>query len=285
MLNVTNGDSAAQALQTVGVEGDILPWRDVLHEGPPGGGPAVRAAFLAQMYGVDAAEIQPDIERRDARLAQAVADCEPIILWFDADLYDLLQLLQILDRVEAASLIIAGDGDPVVGIAEGPPSASAAVAVTEQQLRTAREAWAAICSGDPQRVAAIDGSPLPGLSKALTRWLEELPWTTDGLTRSERQLLRAVLSGCTRREDAFAAAQYHEDRPFLGDVTAYTYLERMASGTPPLIEGIARSSELIRGMSVTPAGRELVAGDRIWVRPEPPRWLWDPQAGHAVAAG
>jgi len=33
-LNITNGDSAAGTLSEAGVEGKILPWRDVLHEGP-----------------------------------------------------------------------------------------------------------------------------------------------------------------------------------------------------------------------------------------------------------
>ena len=34
MLHVTNGDVAAGVLRAAGMEGDILPWRDVLHEGP-----------------------------------------------------------------------------------------------------------------------------------------------------------------------------------------------------------------------------------------------------------
>ena len=33
-LIITNGDSAADLLRLAGREGVILPWRDVLHEGP-----------------------------------------------------------------------------------------------------------------------------------------------------------------------------------------------------------------------------------------------------------
>ena len=33
-LNITNGDSAAATLSEAGVEGKIISWRDVLHEGP-----------------------------------------------------------------------------------------------------------------------------------------------------------------------------------------------------------------------------------------------------------
>jgi len=33
-LNITNGDSAAGTLSEAGIEGKIISWRDVLHEGP-----------------------------------------------------------------------------------------------------------------------------------------------------------------------------------------------------------------------------------------------------------
>ena len=34
ILHITNGDSAADLLTDAGIEGVILPWRDILHEGP-----------------------------------------------------------------------------------------------------------------------------------------------------------------------------------------------------------------------------------------------------------
>ena len=33
-LNITNGDIAAGTLGEAGIAGKIIPWRDVLHEGP-----------------------------------------------------------------------------------------------------------------------------------------------------------------------------------------------------------------------------------------------------------
>ena len=33
-LHITNGDSAAAVMRRAGFSGEILPWRDVLHEGP-----------------------------------------------------------------------------------------------------------------------------------------------------------------------------------------------------------------------------------------------------------
>jgi hypothetical protein len=53
MLHITNGDSAAEVIRRAGVQGDVLPWRDVLHEGPVPQGLSleellgVRARFIA----------------------------------------------------------------------------------------------------------------------------------------------------------------------------------------------------------------------------------------------
>ena len=52
MLHVTNGDSVVETMRQAHVVGDVVAWRDVLHEGPvpaldPAELRAVRARFLA----------------------------------------------------------------------------------------------------------------------------------------------------------------------------------------------------------------------------------------------
>ena len=103
LLHVTNGDSTAGSLlQTTLVE-RVVVWRDVLHEGPvPDVGDAelraVRARFLADAD--RRARLDPegrDFEERDAALAGG-RDGE-YLLWFEADLYDQLQIAQILARL------------------------------------------------------------------------------------------------------------------------------------------------------------------------------------------
>ncbi len=52
-LHITNGDSAAGVMREAGFDGEILPWRDVLHEGPVSAEPPLttlshlRAHFIA----------------------------------------------------------------------------------------------------------------------------------------------------------------------------------------------------------------------------------------------
>ena len=95
-LHVTNGDSTVEKLGL-----DALPWRDALHEGPVvKDGRARRAEFL----GVDEAEF----ERRDRRLDEHEGD---YVLWFEADLYDQLQIVEILWRLRAQ----AGPHPPAPG--------------------------------------------------------------------------------------------------------------------------------------------------------------------------
>ena len=77
------------------------------------------------------------------------------MLWFEADLFDLLQVLQIPDRVPRASLAMAGV-ERWQSIQEPPPPVPRPV--TAEQFAAARAAWRAIGSGDPGEVEDIDGA-------------------------------------------------------------------------------------------------------------------------------
>ena len=78
VLHVTNGDSTTATMEHAGITGDLLPWRDVLHEGPVPQPPddelrRVRAEYL-QTLGPDfAAEVEAELRARDERLAAAIA--------------------------------------------------------------------------------------------------------------------------------------------------------------------------------------------------------------------
>src|SRR4051794_5552931 len=102
-LHVTNGWSAANTLRQTTLGGAVLAWDDALYEGPV---PAVRrrelrrvrARFLADAGWGTATAIRAELERRDELFAAALAD-EPVVLWFEHDLYDQLQLVDALALV------------------------------------------------------------------------------------------------------------------------------------------------------------------------------------------
>ncbi|MBZ0217271.1 MAG: DUF1835 domain-containing protein, partial [Fimbriimonadaceae bacterium] len=103
-LLITNGDTAAGLLQEAGVDATILPWRDCLHTGPvPQTGTdgelrEIRASFLTAYSEATPKNISADMAARDGFIAEH-SDYDRIELWFEHDLYDQLQLVQIVDML------------------------------------------------------------------------------------------------------------------------------------------------------------------------------------------
>ncbi|HMU61268.1 MAG TPA: hypothetical protein PKA66_05750 [Gemmatimonadales bacterium] len=272
-LHITNGDAAAERILAAGVGGSVLPWRDVLHEGPvPAGLPldeltAVRAEFIGGAGWQDQEQALAGLRWRDAMLAGFRAYAE-VVLWFEHDLYDQLQLLQALDWFGATDL------GPVrlslINPAEflGMQSAerirdlfAARRAVTTDALDLAAAVWAEFRSPDPTALALRAGDPtraLPHLSSALTRLLEEYPGAADGLSRSERQILHALADGPLTIPRLFRAAHVErEDAEFLGDLVFGWQVERLAAATvPPLRYREPEQQEV----ELTLAGGDALAG-------------------------
>ena len=101
-LIITNGDVAGELLRRTLGGTEVLPWRDVLHEGPV---PLtatlselteIRAQYLAKIGAGDLDQLRAELQARDRGLARS-AQFDRVALWFEHDLYDQLQLLQVLD--------------------------------------------------------------------------------------------------------------------------------------------------------------------------------------------
>lgn len=96
---MTHGDTVVGTMKSVGLQGDFLPWRDVLHQGPvpaelsPGELRRVRARFLLESRRDWFMDGLAYFTARD----RALVGADDVLLWFESDLYDQLQLLQILD--------------------------------------------------------------------------------------------------------------------------------------------------------------------------------------------
>ena len=180
-------------MERAGIAGDLLPWRDALHEGPvPDLPPDELRRVRAEYWGTGEAQFR----ERDERLSAAIETLEPVVLWFEHDLYDQLQLIQILaglpDRPEHAELICVGTfpGRPgFAGLGELEPDELASLwpvrtAITPEHVHLARAAWDVVRGEDPRALARAAATPderLPYLAPALRRLLEELPGTRDGL--------------------------------------------------------------------------------------------------------
>ena len=282
MIHVTNGDCAVAVL-TKAVSGTFLPWQDVLHEGPVQAGLSLdelsreRAQFVAEAFGVSFAEARKRFAARDEAFRRA-REHDEIVLWFEHDLYDQLQLMQVLDAL--------GDrpGPPVSLVCEAEylgmmtPERAAELfslrnPVTRRHVAEASRAWAAFRSPDPRDIAAVKAQALPFLEAALRRHLQEFPWTLDGLSLLERRVLEALQGGPMSFEDLFRAIA--EDPAFLGDAVLAWHLERMQKerlverrSTGWALSGKSRSQRVPRWL-----GGYLVKDLKL---------RWDPSSGNLV---
>src|SRR5262249_45619976 len=231
-------------------------WQDVLHEGPV---PALprhellrsRAGFLADCGWGSSQALRASLERRDRQLLEALRDGLQVVLWFEHDLYDQLQLLDALalaQQEEAAPELI------VVGSFPGRPSFHGLGELTAGELETlwparrpadpaargaAAAAWSAFRAPDPTALAgwATRETPeLPFLAPALRRLLDELPAPGDGLSGTERRALAAIAGGARTPPAAFVAAQRLEEAPFLGDTWFHRSLAALGQGSNRLVE-------------------------------------------------
>jgi DNA-binding transcriptional MerR regulator len=240
LFHVTNGESAGNTLRQTTLGGAVLPWQDVLHEGPVPAVPAerlraLRARFLSECGWGDRRSIADEMERRDRLFSDALAERRHVVLWFEHDLHDQLQLLQILATAEEA------DYDPArlqlinVGTFEGRPDFHGLGELTADELeslwpkrrpvtdeltRLASAAWDAFRAPAPTALGAWvdhDSGALPFLEPALRRLLELL---------AEAPATPAAL---------FVAWQTREAAPFLGDAWFYGSLAVLGAGAGRLV--------------------------------------------------
>lgn len=283
-LNVTNGDAVVYLFKKAGILGTHIAWRDVLHEGPV---PAtqdvadlrsVRATYIAQRgYGTPI-KVFRDFEARDAAIAKA-ATFEEVVLWFEHDLYDQLQIAQILTMLQSleieAGRVSIVQSDAYLGSMTADEISALhpkRKTVTAAGFAAAQRAWAGFVSGDPAQLnalAAADFAQLPFMRTGFKRLLEEFPWTDDGLGRSQRHALQAVAMGPARDEELFRRAQGREESPFLADVPFFAVLRDLAEGPSALVE---RNGEL--PYELTALGRRVLGGDLDWLETRAiDRWI------------
>jgi DNA-binding transcriptional MerR regulator len=263
-LHVTNGESVGSTLRATSLDGVVLSWDDVLHVGPLAfdreESRALRARFLAARgWGTEEA-LDAELARRDDLLARAAEERRPIVLWFEHDLVDQLQLLQVLSQLGDDAEVELVQADGYLGPLEAATLERlwpARRPVAPETRRVARRVWHAVCAGDVEPLAV---EALPHLQAALARLLEE----RAPLPRTKRQLLAALRGGPLRPLELFAANQAQEEAVFLGDAWCFLFLWELARdglvapGLPlPPPRGDYDAFVAVP-LELTPAGRRLV---------------------------
>jgi hypothetical protein len=282
-LHISNGD--ATEVSGTGLARRVVYWRDILHEGPvPEVAPAelrrIRAGYLTGCQSAERTEIMRQFTERDQAL-EANRDGE-YVLWFEADLYDQLQIAEILARLadlgvpaERITLICIGEhagiarfgglGELTAGQLRELPHTNACARLTPAALELATRAWAAFRAPSPEGLGAIAAARLGELrflGEAFDRLSQEYPATRDGLSLTERRVLAAVADGAPDAGTSFVRAGARETRPYMGDTTCFGRMDPMAQGPHPVLrlDPPGRPVERTTGVRLTDTGARVLAG-------------------------
>jgi hypothetical protein len=212
---------------------------------------------------------------------------EELVLWFEHDVFDQLNLIQLLtwirDHLPAAtpvSLICIGSfpGRPdFKGLGELTPDELASLVETRQRLNerqyeVARRAWQAFRAPTPEALDALrheDTSPLPYLAPAIDRFLQEYPSTRNGLSRTEQRLLELSDGDGITLLRAVPRMHNGEQVYYVTDTSVAALAAELARTVPPLLRlDLSRAgagNPLPGVVALTDAGRSVLSGelDRI----------------------
>jgi hypothetical protein len=336
-LHVANGTSTTMTLREADVPGTFSIWADPLHDGPVPGGIDdetlidVRSRHLAASSGLQLRDSGPSAPIPDSGATnddpvndmrawrRVIADheaYEELVLWYEHDLFDQLNLVQLLtwirEHVPESALVslvcidrfpgrphFKGLGELTAG--ELAPLLDTRRAVTPGQFALARRAWQAFREPTPETLDALrraDTSALPFLAAAVERFLQEYPWTTDGLSRSERRLVELAVAEEGRTLGSAFVPMSDGDREYhMTDLSLLALARTLSEAVPPVLmlsaPGGGETNPFKRPVYTTEQGRRVLAGeiDRVttcgidvWLggvhlEGRAVTWRWDPTAG------
>ena len=299
-LHVANGTCTTRIIDAAAIPGARSIWADPLYEGPVPGELTdtelleTRMRFLSDPGDLDRVawagnnpSLDPANDLREWRATIARHErYDELILWFEHDVFDQLNLIQLLpwvrDHLPAAkqvSLICIGSfsGRPdFKGLGELTPEELRSLLHTRQpisdaQYELARRAWRVFREPTPEaldRLRRENTSALPHLAAAITRFLQEYPWTIDGLSRTERRLLDLAGQPIALWQ-AFPLMSEGEHVYYPTDSSIAEMAEALSRTSPPLLAFDASESRegyALRGsVTLTDFGRSVLSGraDRV----------------------
>lgn len=212
-LHITNGDDLTKNLQSVGIEGDIVVWREMLCEGPTSyilGSDEflkLRTGFLQSTYGISA----EDYYRQFVDELHKLTVCnsyEEVVLWFEFDLFSHINMLA------AISHLLENKKDiPVTLVCskrlEGEKEFSPLsqldlkhlknhydhrISLNEDDLEMASFIWQLYNGDNPQKLKGLikTQTNFEYLSSCVRAHLERFPNSVTGLNALEQNILRLI---------------------------------------------------------------------------------------------
>lgn len=293
-LIITNGDMAVAALRRArigtGPDDVILPWQDVLYEGPV---PLtddltelsrIRADHLTSRGWATGRGLHAEFRARDAMIAQH-EDFDIVTLWFEHDFHDMLQVLQVLDFLageerDRDTLRIVHTDKHISRLSDDElrTLATEARPIGSARFNQAAEAWRLWRETDPRQWCTLALRPRLGIKHlwhAVITSTGHVPARGTGLTTPQRYILGKLEQEPLTASQLFERFSDWSDRTggrYMGDWSFYAILDEMTHAREPLVErvrsdrfdpgngGAARIAYAKAPLSITDFGRAVLAG-------------------------
>ncbi len=267
MIHIHNGDVMAIRAHRAGIPGEHVAFRESLIAGPvrPGDGfIGERARFLAAAYGDDLLRVSNRLFEQEQIIDQAAAGDE-VVLWFEHDLFCLIHLIYLLQRIPIARAYVVWNDQPLSELEpeELWKAHQRRRAATTEMASLARDVWAVYTSEDPTALnALLTSSPreFSFLGDGMALHAARFPSTRNGLGIVEQRILEFIAEGSTDFDSLFNRFWRAQPRFGFGDSEILRHLHALAARRLPLITLIEGSGTIKSAFAITDQGQKVLAG-------------------------
>ena len=291
-LHIRCGTDLMHKLAIAGFEGDFLWFGD-----PYIFGPVPQTGTLEEFVRIRAKSINAPFEEIMTMYQQLdqAQHYQRVMIWNEYDAFDQLILAKLLahfsepaqrpPRLQFINVTRFPGVQIFNGIGQLPPEALRVlwhdfVDISEAELQAGKIAWAAITAATPMALADFvnaETTVLPIMRRALKRHLQELPWSSNGLSLSEHTTLRILQEkGPMNAARLFGWFQNHYDPlPGMGDAFYYKWVHGLAEADEPAIHLHRRGDKPNEwDLELSPFGNRLLRNDADWLEPNRiQRWV------------
>jgi hypothetical protein len=269
VLHIHNGDVTALMARRVALDGTHMAFRETLVSGPivENDWIETRARFISSAFGENLLRVRNSMLEQEAAIDAAMREDE-VVLWFEHDLFCLVNFLYLLKRLARHPRVSAIWCDTPIGTREDDdmlPLFASRAAVTPRMFKAAENAWRAYASSDPTVINMLinrENSDFPFLRGGFELHAARFPSRKNGLGRPEMRALELIADSPGEFASIFGVYNNDVPRYGFGDGEFYRMLWRLANVAVPVIsmkttEGDAPPKALF---AITAAGENVLEG-------------------------
>lgn len=268
LINIHNGDAMLVYAKREGFPGEHIAFRESLVSGPvvpSSDWLSMRARFLAGAFREEVLRASNSLFEQEQALSAAAGQDE-IVLWFEHDLFCLVNFLYLLNRFRDrnVSFVWCSDALALRDAADLQLLFESRTPATPAVFDIAARAWGAYTSADPRLLNdVLTSAPndLPFLGDGLRLHASRFPSVRNGLGSVENRLLTLIAGGAIDFASLFPLFDEKRPRFGFGDAQVLYALRYLASRPVPVIT-MSEANEVPpkATFALTPAGQNVLDG-------------------------